>query len=100
MTTAEKVTRVARGMRGWDRMWAALAAMYGGDPVCRCPDTGETWQYMDTITDALGRPVEHEFRHRHIDARKYGRMQGHGRRYCVVPALHDDFAQVDQEAQV
>lgn len=66
---------MARGYRGWDRAWAAIAEKYG-DTECRCPETHEAWQYMGTANG------EHQFRHRSL---------GGERAYATVPAQADDF---------
>jgi len=48
----------------WLNMWGTLErSQLGGDRDCRCPETGEIWQYMGTIR--YGRDWLHEFRHRH-----------------------------------
>jgi hypothetical protein len=51
-------THVERGSAEWDRMWAVLAELTGGDTVEEHPVTGEAWQYMGTYQGV------HEFRHR------------------------------------
>jgi hypothetical protein len=46
----------------YERMWAELAALEG-DRFCKCPKSGEVWQYMGTQLEFDG--WKHCFRHRH-----------------------------------
>jgi hypothetical protein len=49
----------------YERVWSELAALAenGGDRLCQCLESGETWQYMGTQLEADG--WKHCFRHRH-----------------------------------
>jgi hypothetical protein len=49
----------------YERVWSELAALAenGGDRLCQCLESGETWQYMGTQLESDG--WKHCFRHRH-----------------------------------
>ena len=38
----------------WDRAWSLLAQLNGGDPLCECRETGDTWDYVCTSHTADG----------------------------------------------
>ena len=67
--------------RGWERMWAVIAATYG-DTVCA--HEGEAWQYMGSFSEDDGATWTHEFRHRSLPP-------DGGRAYAKVPGTADDF---------
>lgn len=72
-------TQMKRGMEGWRRMWAAIAAKYG-DAACANKDDGEVWEYMGTHNGW------HQFRHRALPS-------ADGRRvYCNVEVMPGDDA--------
>lgn len=59
---------LAPGGEAWDRVWAQLAAVTGGDIEQRCGcGCHEVWQYMGTFRQeqGAGSRLVHEFRHRH-----------------------------------
>lgn len=70
-------------LRGWERAWVIIGRKYG-NTECRCPETGECWQYMGT---AFG---EHCFHHRSLNSEPFRSMNGQ-RAYASVPARAGDF---------
>lgn len=72
-----KYTFLQPTMKGWDRVWAVIAAKYGNG-TCEDPSSHEVWQYMQTVDGK-----EHQIRHRNLN--------GGGKVYEIVPAASDDF---------
>jgi hypothetical protein len=62
--------------KGWERIWAVIAAKYG-DIDSTDPGTGEVWQYMGTVDNKV-----HEFRHRSLNGERV---------YDTVAAEPEDF---------
>ena len=52
---------MTKGLAGWARMWAVIAAKYG-DAACHNEATNEVWQYLGTYNGV------HQFRHRSLPA--------------------------------
>lgn len=85
----ESYAWMGRDAIGWDRSWGIIASRYG-DTVCRCQETGESWQYMGTYT-SNGVPTRHCFRHRSLNGQP---------RYDHVEAQSDDLLpQCEAEAR-
>jgi hypothetical protein len=62
----ERYAMVARDDPEWDVMWK-MVKLYHGGYDCRCPDSGEVWQYMGSNLTPSGQWA-HGFRHRNLPA--------------------------------